>query len=299
MSYHDSVLLKESVDGLNVSDKGIYVDVTYGGGGHSREILARSENCSLFAFDQDEDALKNELDENRLELIHSNFSDLENSLKLYQTDQVDGLLADLGVSSHQFDSEKRGFSIRFDGPLDMRMGKGVKKTAADIINDYSWEELAEMLRSYSDLKGAGKIARRIKYVHEMDGIKSTGKLVEVVRGLAPTNKHNKFLAQVFQALRIEVNNEMQVLKDLLEQCIRVIKPGGRLVVISYHSIEDRMVKNFMRAGNFTGVEEKDLYGRSSSPWKVITRKPIVPNEEQIELNNRARSAKLRIAERVK
>jgi 16S rRNA (cytosine1402-N4)-methyltransferase len=298
MDYHNSVLLKESVDALDIANDGVYVDVTFGGGGHSREILSRNDSCSLFAFDQDEDALKNDLDTDRLDLIHANFSELENSLKLYQVFQVDGLLADLGVSSHQFDSDQRGFSIRFDGPLDMRMGKGVDKTAADIINDYSWEQLAEMLRSYCDLKGAGRIARRIKYVHEEDGITTTGKLVEVVRGLAPSNKHNKFLAQVFQAFRIEVNNEMQVLKDMLEQCMKVIKPGGKLVVISYHSIEDRLVKNFMRAGNFSGVEEKDLFGRSQSPWKVITRKPIVPTDDELEVNNRARSAKLRIAERV-
>tara|TARA_B110000211_G_scaffold223273_1_gene272930 strand:+ start:319 stop:1218 length:900 start_codon:yes stop_codon:yes gene_type:complete len=298
MEYHRSVLLKESIDALDITEDGVYIDVTYGGGGHSKEILSRNDTCTLFAFDQDEDALKNEIEDERFELIHANFSKLEHSLKLYQVGKVDGIIADLGVSSHQFDSEERGFSIRFDAPLDMRMARGIKKNAADIINDYSWEQLAEMLRSYSDLRGAGKIARRIKYVHEEEGILTTGKLVYVVKGLAPNNKHNKFLAQVFQALRIEVNNEMQVLKDMLEQCIKVLKPGGKLVVISYHSIEDRMVKNFFRAGNFTGVEVKDLYGRSDSPWKVITRKPIVPSEEEIEINNRARSAKLRIAERL-
>tara|TARA_B100000795_G_scaffold270053_1_gene262277 strand:- start:9900 stop:10799 length:900 start_codon:yes stop_codon:yes gene_type:complete len=298
MEYHKTVLLKQSIDALNIVENGVYVDATYGGGGHSRELLLRNDTCTLFAFDQDEDALKNELDDKRFELIHANFSDLENSLKLYQVGKVDGIIADLGVSSHQFDSEGRGFSIRFDGPLDMRMSKGIKKTAADIINDYTWEAIAEMLRSYSDLRGAGKIARRIKYIHEEEGITTTGKLVYVVKGLAPTNKHNKFLAQVFQALRIEVNNEMQVLKDLLEQSVRVLKPGGRLVVLSYHSIEDRLVKNFMRAGNFTGIEVKDLYGRSDSPWKVLTRKPIIPSEEEIIENNRARSAKLRIAERL-
>jgi 16S rRNA (cytosine1402-N4)-methyltransferase len=298
MEYHKTVLLKQSIDALNIVENGVYVDATYGGGGHSRELLLRNDTCTLFAFDQDEDALKNELDDKRFELIHANFSDLENSLKLYQVGKVDGIIADLGVSSHQFDSEGRGFSIRFDGPLDMRMSKGIKKTAADIINDYTWEAIAEMLRSYSDLRGAGKIARRIKYIHDEEGIKTTGKLVYVVKGLAPTNKHNKFLAQVFQALRIEVNNEMQVLKDLLEQSVRVLKPGGRLVVLSYHSIEDRLVKNFMRAGNFTGIEVKDLYGRSDSPWKVLTRKPIIPSEEEIIENNRARSAKLRIAERL-
>lgn len=298
MQYHTSVLLKESVDALGVSDQGVYVDVTFGGGGHSKEILSRSQRCSLFSFDQDEDALENELEDDRFTLIHSNFSDLENSLKLYRVHEVDGILADLGVSSHQFDAEERGFSIRFDGPLDMRMGKGVEKTAADIISGYSWEEIAAVIRSYSDLKGAGRIARRIKDVHSSSPIKRTGELVEVIRKLAPPNKHNKFLAQVFQALRIEVNNEMQVLKDMLSQTLNVLKPGGALVVISYHSIEDRLVKNFMRSGDFSGEEKKDFFGNSLSPFRVVTRKPIVPNEFEIEGNNRARSAKLRIAKKV-
>jgi 16S rRNA (cytosine1402-N4)-methyltransferase len=298
MQYHTSVLLKESVDALDVSDNGVYVDVTFGGGGHSEEILRRANRCSLFSFDQDEDALENELEDNRLTLIHANFSDLENSLKLYRVHQVDGILADLGVSSHQFDAEERGFSIRFDGPLDMRMGKSIEKTAADIISEYSWEQIATMLRSYSDLKGAGRIARRIKDVHSSSPMKRTGELVDVIRKLAPPNKHNKFLAQVFQALRIEVNNEMQVLKDMLTQTINVLKPGGVLVVISYHSIEDRLVKNFMRSGDFSGEDKKDFFGNSLSPFKVITRKPIVPSEDEIEVNNRARSAKLRIAKKV-
>jgi 16S rRNA (cytosine1402-N4)-methyltransferase len=298
MKYHTSVLLKKSVDALNVSDNGVYVDVTFGGGGHSKEILSRADRCSLFSFDQDEDALENELEDSRLTLIHTNFSDLENSLKLYRVHQVDGVLADLGVSSHQFDAEERGFSIRFDGPLDMRMGKSIEKTAADIISEYSWEQIATMLRSYSDLKGAGRIARRIKDVHSSNPIKRTGELVDIVRKLAPPNKHNKFLAQVFQALRIEVNNEMRVLKDMLTQTINVLKPGGVLVVISYHSIEDRLVKNFMRSGDFSGEDKKDFFGNSLSPFKVITRKPIVPNEDEIDVNNRARSAKLRIAKKV-
>ncbi|MAW65336.1 MAG: 16S rRNA (cytosine(1402)-N(4))-methyltransferase [Flavobacteriales bacterium] len=298
MRYHTSVLLKESVDALGVLEDGVYVDVTFGGGGHSKEILSRVESCSLFSFDQDEDALENDLEDSRLTLIHANFSDLENALKLYRVDHVDGVLADLGVSSHQFDAEERGFSIRFDGPLDMRMGRNIEKSAADIISEYSWEEIAAVIRSYSDLKGAGKIARRIKDVHSSSPIKRTGELVEVIRKLAPPNKHNKFLAQVFQALRIEVNDEMRVLKDMLTQTINVLKPGGVLVVISYHSIEDRLVKNFMRSGDFSGDEKKDFFGNSLSPFKVITRKPIVPNEDEIDVNNRARSAKLRIAKKV-
>lgn len=291
-------MLKESVDALGVLEDGVYVDVTFGGGGHSKEILSRVESCSLFSFDQDEDALENDLEDSRLTLIHANFSDLENALKLYRVDHVDGVLADLGVSSHQFDAEERGFSIRFDGPLDMRMGRNIEKSAADIISEYSWEEIAAVIRSYSDLKGAGKIARRIKDVHSSSPIKRTGELVEVIRKLAPPNKHNKFLAQVFQALRIEVNDEMRVLKDMLTQTINVLKPGGVLVVISYHSIEDRLVKNFMRSGDFSGEEKKDFFGNSLSPFKVITRKPIVPNEDEIDVNNRARSAKLRIAKKV-
>ncbi|MBI35341.1 MAG: 16S rRNA (cytosine(1402)-N(4))-methyltransferase [Flavobacteriales bacterium] len=298
MQYHKSVLLKESIDALEVSNGGVYVDTTFGGGGHSREILSRVQNCSLYSFDQDEDALENELDDERLTLIHSNFSELENSLKLYRVDKVDGVLADLGVSSHQFDSEQRGFSIRFDGPLDMRMGKEIQKTASDIICEYSWEELSEMLRSYSDLKGTGRIARRIKEVSELSPLRSTSELVEVLKKMAPANKHNKFLAQVFQAFRIEVNDEMQVLKDMLNQTIDVLKPGGKLVVISYHSIEDRLVKNFMRSGSFNGEEEKDFFGNSLSPFNMITRKPIVPSSSEIDENNRARSAKLRVAKKV-
>lgn len=298
MRYHKSVLLNDSVDALKVVEGGVYVDVTFGGGGHSYEILSRTEDCSLYSFDQDEDALENELQDERLTLIHSNFSELENSLKLYRVNEIDGLLADLGVSSHQFDAEERGFSIRFDGPLDMRMGKGIQKTAADIIIEYTWEELASVFRSYSDLKGAGRIARRIKTVSDAEGIKTTSALVDVVKKLAPPNKHNKFLAQVFQALRIEVNNEMHVLKEMLQQTVKVLKPGGRLVVISYHSIEDRLVKNFIRSGKFSGEEEKDFYGNSLSPFKVVTRKPLVPSESEIKINNRARSAKLRVAEKV-
>lgn len=295
--YHKSVLLKESVDALGITEGGVYVDVTYGGGGHSKEILTRAEDCDLYAFDQDEDALENELEDDRLTLIHSNFADLENALKLYRVNEVDGILADLGVSSHQFDAEERGFSIRFDGPLDMRMGKGIEKTAKDIINEYSWEDLAAMLRSFSDLKGAGRIARRIKDEHEANELKSTADLVQVLKKMAPPNKHNKFLAQVFQALRIEVNSEMKVLQELLLQALTMLKPGGKLVVIAYHSIEDRLVKNFFRTGKFSGEEEKDLFGNSLSPFKVLTRKPIVPNEEEVEENNRARSAKLRVAMR--
>lgn len=293
--YHKSVLLKESVDALGITEGGVYVDVTYGGGGHSKEILTRAEDCDLYAFDQDEDALENELEDDRLTLIHSNFSDLENALKLYRVNEVDGILADLGVSSHQFDAEERGFSIRFDGPLDMRMGKGIEKTAKDIIDEYSWEDLATMLRSFSDLKGAGRIARRIKDENEANELKSTADLVQVLKKMAPPNKHNKFLAQVFQALRIEVNSEMKVLQEMLLQALTMLKPGGKLVVISYHSIEDRLVKNFFRTGKFSGEEEKDLFGNSLSPFEVLTRKPIVPDEDEIDENNRARSAKLRVA----
>ena len=298
MIYHRPVLTTECIEGLGINPSGVYVDATYGGGGHSNEILKQINNGRLFAFDRDLDSKKNVREHRQFKLINNNYKHLKRCLKFEGIHKVDGILADLGVSSHQLDTAERGFSYRFNAPLDMRMTQGLEKNAADVINDYSWEELAEMLRSYSDLKGVGKIARRIKYIHDEEGVLTTGKLVHVVKGLAPNNKHNKFLAQVFQALRIEVNNEMQVLKDMLDQCTKLLKPGGRLVVISYHSLEDRLVKNFMRSGNFTGVQAKDLYGRSDSPWKVITRKPIVPSDKEVEMNNRARSAKLRIAERL-
>lgn len=297
MSYHDTVLLKESVDFMEVQEGGVYVDATFGGGGHSKELLKRVQECSLFAFDQDEDALKNTLDDDRFTLVHANFAELEKSLRMYQAVPVDAVLADLGVSGHQFDEGSRGFSIRMDEALDMRMGKKVGPTAKVLLEKSEKEEIIQFLKTNSDLKRVGVIADAIKY-HQGEGrMNTTGDLVNAVKKFAQRGKENSFLAQVFQAIRIEVNDELTVLKQLLEQAEKVLKPGGKLVVISYHSIEDRLVKNFMKAGNFDGNAETDLFGVSQAPLKMLTKKPLVPNEAEVERNNRARSAKLRVAEK--
>lgn len=295
MSYHDSVLLKNSVDFLEVKEGGIYVDVTYGGGGHSREILSRAKNCSLYAFDQDEDALANQLSDDRLVLIHSNFSQLEQKLSLYRAIPVDGLLADLGVSGHQFDQGSRGFSIRMDEPLDMRMGKKIPISARDFLNDAQEEVIAGVLRENSDLNRVRTLANAIKYHAGQGRMNTTGDLVSAVKKFAEKGKENKLLSQVFQAIRMEVNQETAVLKELLSQSARILRPGGRLVVISYHSIEDRLVKNFMKSGNFEGEIRTNLFGVPQVPFDVLTRKPLVPSEQEISENNRARSAKLRVA----
>lgn len=298
MSYHDTVLLEKSIDLLEVEEGGVYVDVTFGGGGHSKELLSRVRNCSLFAFDQDEDAIKNKLNDDRFTLIHANFSELEKSLVMYQAVPVDGILADLGVSGHQFDQGSRGFSIRMDEALDMRMGKKITRTAKDLIAAYSKEELIAVLKKNTDLGRVGVIADAIKYWEGQGKMNTTGDLVNAVKKFAERGKENKLLAQVFQAIRMEVNNELEVLESMLMQSAKVLKKGGRLVVISYHSIEDRLVKNFMRSGNFRGEIETDLFGVAKAPLKMVTRKPLVPSEEEIEKNNRARSAKLRVAIKV-
>ena len=298
MSYHDTVLRKQSVDYLEVKEGGVYVDVTFGGGGHSRELLSRVSNCSLYAFDQDEDALANEWNDERLTLIHRNFSSLEKSLTLYQGIPVDGLLADLGVSGHQFDQGSRGFSIRMDEPLDMRMGRSIKEGAKALLHRSEKAEIMSFLRTNSDLKRVGVIADAIKYQQGEGRMNTTGDLVQAVKKFAERGKENKLLAQVFQAIRIEVNDELNALKALLLQSKKVLKPGGKLVVISYHSIEDRLVKNFMRAGNFEGEVETDLFGVPNAPFKVLTRKPVVPSDLELKSNNRSRSAKLRVAVKV-
>lgn len=295
MSYHDTVLLKESVDLMEVTEGGVYVDVTFGGGGHSKELLGRIKECSLFAFDQDEDALKNEFSDERLTLIHANFSELEKSLRMYQGVPVDALLADLGVSGHQFDEGSRGFSIRMDEGLDMRMGKKIKEGAKDLLERLEKEEIMAFLKTNSDIRRVGVVADAIKYQQSQGRMNTTGDLVNAVKKFAERGKENRFLAQVFQAIRIEVNDELTVLKQMLDQATNVLKPGGRLVVIAYHSIEDRLVKNFMKTGSFEGVIETDLFGVSKSPLKMITRKPLVPGDDEIAINNRARSAKLRVA----
>lgn len=299
MSYHNPVMLHESVDGLDIKKDGIYVDVTYGGGGHSKEILKRlGDKGRLIAFDQDADVEANVVKDERLVLVPQNFRYLKNYLKMYGIQQIDGLLADLGVSSHQFDVGERGFSIRFDGPLDMRMSKSNLVTAAKIVNEYSEEDLVRLFREYGEINNAKKLVFEIVSKRMGSKFKTTTDLIEVAEKLVPGKMKNKYLAQVFQALRIEVNSELDVLKDLLMQSKEVIKPSGRLVVITYHSLEDRLVKNFLKNGSFSGELEKDFFGNQLVDFKLITRKPVTPSNEELQLNNRARSAKLRIAERV-
>lgn len=297
--YHTSVLLRESIGGLAVKPDGVYVDLTFGGGGHSKALLDElGESGKLFAFDQDEEAWENAPDDNRFTLVRQNFRFLKNNLRLYGFPKVDGVLADLGVSSHQFDKPERGFSIRFDAELDMRMNKHSDKTAKHILNEYEESDLKKLFFVYGDLKNAGKVARNIVQARSRQKINRVEELKQVLEPLTPSHKWHSFLAKVFQALRIEVNDEMKVLEEMLLQCEDVIKPGGRLVVIAYHSLEDRMVKHLMRSGNLSGKVEKDFYGNMLRPFKPLSSKPIVPTDEEIENNNRARSARLRIAERL-
>lgn len=295
--YHEPVMLKECIEGLNIKDGGVYVDVTYGGGGHSKEILKNFRGGSLIAFDQDQDALENKVDDERLVLINHNFRYMRNFLKLYKAFPVDGILADLGVSSHQFDVAERGFSLRFEGELDLRMNQRKSLTAAQVVNEYPVRKLRDLFFHYGDLKNSTKISNLIENIRSENPIKTTSDLKSVLSAAAPRNAENKFFAKVFQALRIEVNDEIGALEDFLSQTTEMLKSGGRLVVLSYHSLEDRPVKNFIKSGNFKGIVEKDFYGNVQSDFKQINRKPIVANEEEIKRNNRARSAKLRIAER--
>jgi len=298
MEYHNPVLLKECIEGLKINPAGIYVDVTFGGGGHSKEILKHLTTGKLFAFDQDEDAVKNKINDERFVLVKQNFKYLKNMLRMYQALPIDGLLADLGVSSHQFDIAERGFSIRFDeAKLDMRMDKNVKQTAADILNTSEEEELKNIFKLYGEIDNAGSLARLITHARKEKKMETVGDLKQVIEKVVKRGRENKYYAQVFQALRIEVNKEMEALKELLTQSLEVLKPGGRLVVISYHSLEDRLVKNIMRSGKFEGEVEKDFFGNQLTPFTQITRKPITPSDEEITENNRARSAKLRIAEK--
>ncbi len=297
--YHIPVLLKASVDGLNIHPQGTYVDLTFGGGGHSREILSRlGKKGRLVVFDQDENAYNNRPDDERLIFVRHNFRYLSNFLRYLEIDAVDGILGDLGVSSHHFDAPERGFSFRFDAPLDMRMGKGIQTTAAQVINSYSEEELVRVFTQYGEIKKTYRLVREIMAARMQNAIQTTGELKAIGEKMVIPQEQSKFLAQVFQALRIEVNGEMDVLKEMLNQTIRVIKPGGRLVIISYHSLEDRMVKNLIRSGDCDQNEaERDLYGQTHTPFAAVNRKVIVPDDEEIELNSRARSARLRIAER--
>ena len=295
--YHVPVLLAESVDGLEIKANGDYVDVTFGGGGHSREIFSRLETGRLFAFDQDEDAAANVIHDERFFFIRHNFKYIRNFLRYYNVEQVDGILADLGVSSHDFDVAERGFSFRFDGDLDMRMNRDSTQSAADIVNTFTEDQLRTMFREYGEIDNAGRLAKQLVFVRNSKPVKTIEQFKESIAPCVPKFQESKYLAKVFQALRIETNKEMDVLHEFLEQSIQLLKPGGRLVVITYHSLEDRMVKNFIKSGDFSGKQEKDFFGNVESPLVAINRKVIVPNEEEIERNPRARSAKLRIAEK--
>ena len=298
-TYHVPVLLQESIDGLNIKSDGIYVDVTFGGGGHSREILSRlGKNGHLYSFDQDADAEKNIIADDRFTFVRSNFRYLRNWIRYYGVEAIDGLLADLGVSSHHFDDETRGFSFRFDAPLDMRMNKRAGKTAADIVNEYDEAKLADVFFLYGELKNSRRIANAIAAYRQQKRIETTGDLMAATEKLMRTEKEKKDLARLFQALRIEVNHEMDALRDMLNSASQLLKSGGRLSVITYHSLEDRIVKNVMKAGNAEGKIEKDFFGRVSSPFRLVNNKVITPQEDELQNNPRSRSAKLRIAERI-
>jgi len=298
MIYHDPVLLNACIEGLRINPSGTYVDVTFGGGGHSREILKHlGPDGKLFAFDQDNDAAANAPDDERFTLIPHNFKFIKNYLKLYRAIPVDGILADLGVSSHQFDEAGRGFSIRFDANLDMRMNVLQGMTAQKLLETYSEEELRRIFKEYGELSEAGKLAKHLINVRSDRPIKTTQQLMDLIRPFMRRGQEHTFAAQVFQSIRIEVNDELESLKQMLLQTSEVLRPGGRLVVMSYHSLEDRLVKNFIRSGKFEGEVEKDLFGHSKVPFKAITRKPVRPDAEEINRNNRSRSAILRIGEK--
>lgn len=298
MEYHNPVLLHETVDGLNIKPDGIYVDVTFGGGGHSKEILRRlGPGGKLFGFDQDEDAWNNTLSDDRFTLVQENFRYIKRFLRFHGVKSVDGILADLGVSSHQFDVPERGFSTRFDADLDMRMSKRNELDAYKVINEYDESNLKRVFLDYGELKVAPALARTIVEAREKAAIKTTEELKTVLAKYLPEKVKNKVLAQIYQAIRIEVNQEMEVLKEFLEQSLEILNPGGRLSVISYHSLEDRLVKRFMKNGLFEGEPERDFFGNFSVPFKLVG-KLIVPTDAEIKINNRARSAKLRIAEKI-
>lgn len=296
--YHIPALLEECMDGLDIKPAGKYVDVTFGGGGHSREILKHlSAEGHLYSFDQDEDAQRNIVDDDRFTFVYSNFKYLKNFMRYHGVEGVDGILADLGVSFHHFDDSERGFSFRFDAPLDMRMNKKARCTAADILATYDEKRLAQLFSLYGELRNAHRIAAAIVSMRDKGGVKTTGQLLEVVSPFINRKQEKKELAQLFQALRIEVNNEMDSLRSMLQQASDLLNPGGRLVVITYHSLEDRIVKNFIKTGNVEGVVEKDFFGRVNAPLRAVNNKVIVPTDEEVERNPRARSAKLRIAEK--
>lgn len=298
--YHIPVLLQACVESLQINPGGVYVDLTFGGGGHSKEILKHlGENGKLVSFDQDADAAKNVPGDNRIIFIQQNFRYLKNYLRLNGISKVDGILGDLGVSSHQFDVAERGFSIRFDGDLDMRMNQNSDLSAYDVVNEYDEKQLTFIFKTYGEVDNAYKLAKTICEAREIEPIQNTNQFKQVIANCTPKFETNRYLAKVFQAIRMEVNQEMEALKECLTQCVEVLKPGGRLVVMSYHSLEDRLVKNIMKTGNIEGREEKDIiFGTSKKVFKLIGSKPIVPDEEEIKNNSRARSAKLRVAEKL-
>lgn len=298
-TYHVPVLLEESVGGLDIKPDGVYVDVTFGGGGHSREILRHlGAQGRLFSFDQDEDAERNIVDDDRFTFVRSNFRYLKNWMRYYEVEQIDGLLADLGVSSHHFDDETRGFSFRFDAPLDMRMNKRSGMTAADILNDYTEEQLSDIFYIYGEMKNARRIAAAIVKARGDQRIATTGDLIKVTEAFFQREREKKEMAKMFQALRIEVNHEMDALKEMLDGARELLKVGGRLSVITYHSLEDRIVKNVMKVGNAEGKVTQDFFGRTASPFRPLGNKVIVPSDDEQQRNPRSRSAKLRVAEKV-
>ena len=298
-TYHVPVLLNESIDGLAIKPDGIYVDVTFGGGGHSKEILSRlGKKGHLYSFDQDPDAEKNIVDDDRFTFVRSNFRYLKNWMRYYEVDHIDGLLADLGVSSHHFDDETRGFSFRFDAPLDMRMNKRAGTTAAEILNNYDEEQLADIFHIYGELKNARKIAATIAKTRNEKKIETTGDLMKATERLFQREREKKEVAKMFQALRIEVNHEMDALKEMLNGAKDMLCEGGRLSVITYHSLEDRIVKNMMKAGNVEGKIKQDFFGRIEAPFRLVNNKVIVPSDEEQQQNPRSRSAKLRVAEKI-
>ena len=297
MGYHSPVLLNECIEGLNIKPTGIYVDVTFGGGGHSKEIMKHLDGGKLFAFDQDTDAYENNLRQDGFKLIDANFRYLRNFLRMEGVKKVDGILADLGVSSHQFDVAERGFSTRFEGELDMRMNPKSDLSAKEIVNDYSEENLANVLYKYGELKNSRRIAKEIVNARQVEKINTTTELIVVVAKIVPEKYRNQFLARIFQAIRIEVNDEIVALEEMLLSGVDMLNPGGRLVVLSYHSLEDRLVKNLMKKGNLEGNTEKDFFGNPIKDLKEINRKVIVATADEIKQNSRARSAKLRIAEK--
>lgn len=297
-AYHIPVLLKESIDGLDIQPDGIYIDATFGGGGHSSEILRRlGPNGRLYSFDQDIDAAANKIDDARLIFVLSNFRYVCNWMRYFEVSQVDGILADLGVSSHHFDDASRGFSFRFESPLDMRMNTRAGLTAADVVNDYSEEQLTDILRLYGELKQARRVAAAIVKARNQQRIETTGQLLQITEGLFAREREKKEVTKLFQALRIEVNREMEALREMLEGACRLLRPGGRLSVITYHSLEDRMVKNVMRTGNPEGNQQQDFFGRTQAPLRPVINKVIEPSAEELACNPRSRSAKLRIAEK--